>query len=209
MRGGLLALFGLVTLVPTVHAADCAGEVSAAFEKQRASKAFRVSMTQPTAEGPVQMTVDYLPPDKMLQTVVGAHMPGEQQTMLVGSRAFAGTSGAFEELLPQFTQSIVSEVRTAVGAAAQNLGAFECLGKVTFDGKELIAYRTADKPPEGTDAAKMLARTLYVDPTTGLPAFNVVATVSGKDEPVMKASYSYPTDVVIEAPVGAPMQKVK
>ena len=166
-------------------------------------------MTQPTAEGPVKMTVDYLPPDKMLQTVVGAHMPGEQQTMLVGARAFAGTSGAFEELLPQFTQSIVSEVKTAVGAPAQNLGLFECLGKVTFESKELLAYRTADKPPVGTDASKTLARTLYVDPTTGLPAFNVVATLSGKEDPVMKATYSYPTDVVIEAPVGAPMQKSK
>ena len=151
MRSGLLTLLGLVLLVPSVHAADCAGEVSVAFEKQRTSKAFRVSMSQPTAEGPVQMTVDYLPPDKMLQTVVGANMPGEQQTMLVGDRAFAGSSGAYEELLPQFTQSIVAEFKTTVGAPAQNLGAFECLGKVTYEGKELVAYRTNDKPPAGTD----------------------------------------------------------
>ncbi len=184
---------------------DCAKDVVTAIEKQRASKAFRVSMTQSTAEGPVDMTVDYMPPDRMLQTVIGKHMPGEQQTMLVGSRAFAGTSGAYEELLPQFTQSIVAEVRAATGKVG-NVGTFECLGKVTYDGRELLAYRAADQ------AAKVdgdvLARTIYVDPTSGLPAYNVVAPISGKSE-AMKLSYSYPDGIVIEPPTGAPIQKTK
>src|SRR5512137_1745040 len=101
------------TTMPAFHApalaADCTADVVAAFQKQRTSKAFRVSLTQPTAEGDVAMTVDYLPPDRMLQTVKSPAMPGDQQTMLVGNRAFAGSDGAFEELLPQFTQSIISE----------------------------------------------------------------------------------------------------
>lgn len=193
-----------------VSAADCSGDVVNAFQKQRTSKAFRVSMSQPTAEGNVEMTVDYMPPDRMLQTVKSPAMPGAQQTMLVGNRAFAGSDGAFEELLPQFTQSIISEFNAAMGSTGKDVGSFECMGKAQYEGKEFLAYRALDKAaPAGTPPDKMLARTIYVDPQNGLPAYNVVATVSGTDPAVIKAAYSYPTDVVIEAPEGAPIQKLR
>lgn len=193
-----------------VSAADCSGDVVNAFQKQRTSKAFRVSMSQPTAEGNVEMTVDYMPPDRMLQTVKSPAMPGAQQTMLVGNRAFAGSDGAFEELLPQFTQSIISEFNAAMGSTGKDVGSFECMGKAQYEGKEFLAYRALDKAaPAGTPPDKMLARTIYVDPQNGLPAYNVIATVSGTDPAVIKAAYSYPTDVVIEAPEGAPIQKLR
>ena len=88
MRRLSLGVIGLLACAPAAWAEDCSKDVVAAMVKQRASKSFRVALTQGTAEGPVEMTVDYLPPDRMLQTVVGAHMPGKQQTMLVGGRAF-------------------------------------------------------------------------------------------------------------------------
>jgi hypothetical protein len=211
MRRATLAVISFLSIgvpVGSVMAAeDCSKDVVTAIQKQRASKAFRIETTQPTAEGPVKMTVDYLPPDRMLQTVVGDHMPGEQQTMLVGDRAFAGSSGAYEELLPHFTQSIVGEMKRSIGPV-EGMADFACAVKETFEGKELLAYRAIDKAaPAGTSAADLLARTIYVDPTSGLPAFNVVAKGSGKGEVVMKVSYSYPTDIVIEAPQGAPVQK--
>lgn len=210
MRRAAFVLISAFALSVPALADDCTKDVVAAFEKQRTSKAFRVAMTQPSAEGPVAMTVDYIPPGKMLQTVKSAAMAGEQQTMLVNDRAFAGSSGAFEELLPQFTQSIIAEVNSAVGGPPQNLGQFECLGKAAFEGKDYTAYRSADKDVKpGTDPGSVLARTIYVDIETGLPAFNVVATVSGKDAPVLKAVYSYPTDIVIEAPANAPVQKLR
>ena len=121
MRRLFLVLLPLVAAGPAL-AADCTTDVVAAFEKQRTSKAFRVEFSQPTAEGEAQMRIDYIPPDKMLQTVTSPAMPGEQQTMLVGDRAFSGTSGTFEELQPQFTQSIVAEVRTALAPAPQKPG---------------------------------------------------------------------------------------
>jgi hypothetical protein len=199
-----LALLLTLTVAAPAFAEDCTKDVLAAFEKQRTSKAFRVAMTQPTAEGPVDMTVDYLPPDKMLQTVVGKHMPGEQQTMLVGDRAFAGSSGAFEELQPHFAQSIISEVRSALGAAPSNLGTFLCAGKQTFDGKEYVAYRTE---PTQSATSEALVRTIYVDAASGLPMLNVVTKATDLNESVLKATYSYPTDIEIVAPVGAPVHK--
>ncbi|MGL4396599.1 MAG: hypothetical protein ACRCS9_08685 [Hyphomicrobium sp.] len=185
--------------------ADCGAEVATAFDKQRMSQMFRMVMDQSTAEGPVTMTVDYIPPSKMLQTVTAAHMPGDQQTMLVGDRAFAGSGGVWEELLPHFTQSIVAEVNTAVGERPKTDGRFDCLGKATIDGRDLIAYRTK---PTGTDKSELL-RTVYVDPASGLPAFNVVAAAGAESAPAAKVTYSYPTDIVIEAPQGAPVQKLQ
>ncbi len=200
----LIAPAVLMTLIAApASAADCSADVMAAFEKQRAGKTYRVAMTQPTAEGPVQMTVDYILPDRMLQTVVAPHMPGEQQTMLIGSRAFAGSGGAFEELLPQFTQSVISEFQAATGSG-RNPGKFDCIGKQTLDGKEYVGYRTSGGGADGV----ALARTVYVEEASGLPAFNIVGTASGAGEPVMKAAYSYPKDVVIEAPASAPVQKL-
>jgi hypothetical protein len=142
----------------------------------------------------------------MLQTVTSPMMPGEQQTMLVGNRAFSGANGAYEELLPQFTQSIIAEFNNAVGVP-QNLGTFDCVGKSKFDDHELVGYRTAEKVPAGADTSKIMARTIYVDPATGLPAYNVIAALSGNVDPALKIKYSYPTDVEIVAPTNAPVQK--
>ena len=208
MRRVFAATVLLLTAAPTASYAACQDEVIAAFMKQRKSPAFRVEMAQPTAEGPVNVRVDYVPPAKMLQTVTGGNMPGEQQTMLVGDRAFAGTSGAYEELLPQYTQSIVAEVKTALGQTPENLGDFECLGKVSFDGKDLVGYRTKAAADARAGEAS-LSRIVYVDPASGLPAYNVVMPAKAGEAPVMKAVYSYPADIVIEAPEGAPVQKTK
>ncbi|HMN36135.1 MAG TPA: hypothetical protein PKD49_00275 [Hyphomicrobium sp.] len=213
MRRLAFTILGLALAAPAsapAFANDCSADVVAAFQKQRTSKAFRVAMSQPSAEGEVRLTVDYMPPDRMLQTVKSPAMPGEQQTMLVGNHAYAGSDGVYEELLPQFTQSIIAEFNSAMGSTGKEIGTFDCLGKASFEGKEYVAYRALDKAaPAGTAPDKVLARTIYIDPETGLPAFNVVAAVSGQDAPVLKAVYSYPADMVIEAPQGAPVQKLR
>jgi hypothetical protein len=205
MRAFCLALLLLAAASPA-FAEDCTKDLLTAFQKQRTSKAFRVEFSQRTPEGEVHMKVDYMPPDRMLQTVTSPAMPGEQQTMLVGNRAFAGSNGAFEELLPQFTQSIIAEFNNAVGVP-KNLGTFECVGKSKLDGHELVGYRTAEKIPAGADTSKIMARTIYVDPATGLPTYNVIAALSGNADPALKIKYSYPTDVEIVAPTNAPVQK--
>ena len=206
MRASYLALLLIAAATPA-FADDCSKEVLAAFEKQRTSKVFRVEFSQPSAEGDVHMIIDYMPPDKMLQTVTSPAMPGEQQTMLVGNRAYAGSGGAFEELLPQFTQSIVAEFAQAVGEP-KNLGAFECVGNSKIDGQDFIAYRLSEKAADGADTSKVMARTVYVDSATGKPAYNIIAALSGTAPPALKVKYSYPTDVEIVAPVNAPVQKL-
>lgn len=187
-------------------AEDCSKDVVAAINKQHASKAFRIETTQQSAAGPIDMKVDYLPPDRMKQTLTGGEIKGTMTTILVGERAFSGENGSYEELLPQFTQSIFAEFKRTLESPS-NVQAFECQGKVTFEGKTYLGYRRIDTTRPDAKPEETLARTVYVDPETGLPIFNVVARLAGDSTPLVKVSYSYPTDVVIEAPVGAPIQK--
>lgn len=193
-------------LIRPAMAGDCSKDVEAAIQKQRSSKAFRIETSQPTADGPVNMRVDYLLPDRMLQTVTGSNLIGEQQTLLVRERAFAGTNGAYQELLPQYAQSVIAEFLRSVGKP-ENMAAFTCLGKVTFEGKTYLGYKSVIEPKGGGAAGQALGRVIYVDPDTGLPAYNVVVPASGEGEPVLKVVYSYPTDIVIEAPENAPIQR--
>lgn len=74
---------------------------------------------------------------------------------------------------------------------------FNCLGTVTFEGKSYRAYQTT---PEKVDTGQVLARTIYVDPETGLPAFNIVGAPDGSGDPVVRGAFSYPTDINIQSP---------
>lgn len=187
---------------------DCSADVLAAVRKQLALKAFRVEFSQPTAEGEAHMRIDYMPPLRMLQTVTSPAMPGEQQTMLVNNRAYSGAGGSFEELQPQFTQSIIAEVAEAL-ARPSKLEGYECLGTVKYENQDLLAYRSEDKVHPQADPAKALARTIYVDPKTGLPAYNVIAALAEGSKPLREVKYSYPTDINIVAPANAPAQKLR
>jgi hypothetical protein len=52
-------------------------------------------------------------------------------------------------------------------------------------------------------------RTIYVDPETGLPAINIVAEDKPDAAPLFHGTYTYPTDLVIEAYPDAPLAKIR
>jgi hypothetical protein len=74
---------------------------------------------------------------------------------------------------------------------------YACLGQVAFEGKEYLGYQTA---PEKLEGGAELARTIYVDPATGLPAFNIVGPPNAGGEPLTREAYSYPADLAVEKP---------
>lgn len=209
MRLLFVAAAALAVATPAYAAGtDCSADVLTAIRKQLSLKAFRVEFSQPTAEGEAHMQIDYMPPLRMLQTVTSPAMPGEQQTMLVDNRAFAGSGGSFEELQPQFTQSIIAEVAQAL-ARPSKLEGYDCLGTVKYDNQDLVGYRFEDKTHAQADATKVMTRTIYVDPKTGLPAYNVIAPLAENAKPLREVKYSYPTDINIVAPQNAPVQKLR
>ena len=113
--------------------------------------------------------------------------------------------------MPAIAQTIIAQVREAVVDPPKDVSEFECLDKVTVDGKEYLGYRSVEKdaPAPSARAAHPVRRSVYVDPQSGLPAINLVGEETAGAIPIFKGVYSYPTDLVIEGFPGAPLAKVR
>jgi len=186
-------------------AEDCRSAVAEAFAKQRAGKGFRLESETPSPQGPTRMRIDYQMPDRMYQRVEAPGNPAPIETIAIARWAWGTMGGGWEELQPQFAQSITAHVHEALVEPPPINVAFTCLGKVTLEGKEYLGYRTEVAAAGATGpGAPALARTVYLDPQTGLPMRNIVADVSGSMAPVFDGHYSYPADLKIEAPIGDP-----
>ena len=207
------AMILTLMVVPTAFADEtCKAQVKEAFNKQRSSKAFRMVAKLRGESGPVEITAEYVPPDRMRQVIVAAGQPAPLETVLVGTRAWSNQGGRWEELMPALVHSIIAQVREAVIDPPKVLGDFECLDKVTVDGKEYIAYRSIEKPGAPAKASLIegpVHRTIYVDPGTGLPAINIVREKNPDKVPIFEGVYTYPTDIVIEGHSGAPLVRMR
>jgi hypothetical protein len=191
---------------------SCQDEVAAAFTKQRASRAFSMESVLKSGNGPVTITVEYLPPDRMRQRIVAPGQATPLETVLVGMRAWSRQGGAWEELMPAIAHTIIAQVREAVVEPPKTVANFSCIDKVTIDGKEYLAYRSVEASggeAKGSVITKPVHRTIYVDPDSGLPAVNIVSEDAADAEPIFKAVYSYPTDLVIEGYPDAPLAKIR
>lgn len=193
--------------------ADCTEEVANALKRQREMSGFRMQTTMIAPEGKVDMTVDYVLPDRMLQVISSQMDPNPIQTMLVGNLAWTRRENdkKWTPLNPQLTQSLVKQMQDNLGDDAARVGEYECLGKKPVDGKSLLAYQGENeqggpknlskvKPPKKPDRP---VRVIYVDPTTGLPMRSIFARANKLEKPIFQATYSYPADLKIESPLEA------
>ena len=205
MKRLLLASIAAALLPSAALAEDCRPAVEVAFAKQRQQKGFRFVAEMPSPEGATRMTIDYVLPDRMHQTVEAPGQPAPVQTIAIGRWAWGSQGGAWEELQPHFAQSITSHVRETLVSPPPMTAAFDCLGTVKRDGADLVAYRSGKAQDASADAAaKPLARTIYVDPASGLPVRNIVEHTDGSAPPVFDGRYTYPADITIDSPLGEP-----
>lgn len=200
-------LLGLSVLPASSADPSCKDQVAAAFNKQRSSPAFSMVAHLMGENGPVEIDVDYIAPDRMRQKIIAANQQ-ELETVLVGTRAWSRQGTNWEELMPAIAQTIIAQVREAVVDPPKDVSEFDCLGKVTLDGKQYLGYRSVEHDA-APSAGAAVHRTVYVDPETGLPAVNLVAEETPRAAPVFKGVYTYPTDLVIEGYPGAPLAKVR
>jgi hypothetical protein len=207
-----LSLVAALAVPSAAQASDCGKDVETAFEKLRTSPSYRVLAKQPSPRGEIDNTTDYQAPDKMYQKVVVPGEPGALETIAIGRWAWANQGGGWQELQPQFAQSVTFHVSETLGRPTKSGGSFTCLGKVAWNGRDVVGYRSeptasADRP-EGPDNPK-LARTVYVDPASGLPAYNFVAEPKPEAQPLFSATYVYPGDIKIEAPAAVPAGRTR
>jgi hypothetical protein len=208
MRGMLTALALLIAASGAAEAA-CKDEVAAALERQRKSSGFRMQTVMLSQDGLVNMTVDYVLPDRMHQTVSTLKDPTPVETILVGKQAWSRQNGPWTLLQPETTNQLVEQMKDTVGEDETKLTDFECLGKQSVAGKDLLAYQGENEDPEEKkDAAAKdkpkapdrPVRIIYVDPTTGLPLRSVFGRANKLDKPIFEANYSYPVDIKVEQP---------
>ena len=188
--------------VTPASAANCAPEVQAAFLKQHGLKSYRSDISSPaTPERPTE-TIDYEPPMKMYRKIKDPAEDFLIETMGFGNRAWSREGADWFELKPHIAAQVELHLRDQFGQAPEVKSEFECLGKVTFESKEYLGYQT--KPEKSGDSGDMIARTIYVDPASGLPAFNNIGFVGTGKPALVREAYSYPNDIEIIPPEGAP-----
>lgn len=177
--------------------ADCKQEVADAFEKQRKSSSFRMVTRMINERGPIKMTVDYILPDRMHQTVKAAIDPAATETILIGRRAWVSGGSGWQALPMEDALSLAEEMEKTVVKGGGEQPVFDCLGYVELDGRKLRAYEAMqDKMAPSGQPTRMV----YVDPTTGLPVRSIVAQKDKLDRAFFQQDYSYPLDIKIEPP---------
>ena len=207
-----IALVLTLLAATPVFAADCASEVQAAFEKQRTQPSYRVNSKSPSVRGEIATQTEFQQPDRMYNKVEVPGEPGALETIAIGRWAWASHGGGFQELQPQFAQSVTYDVTATLTTPVKTSEPFTCLGKVTRDGKEFVAYQSEPKASPGQPAGPenpLIARTVFVDPATGLPALNIVSETKPDAPALVSAAYSYPADIKIEAPDAIPAGRTR
>ncbi len=192
----------LVATAAAANAANCAADVQAAFTKQHAMKAFRSAISSPATPNRPTETIDYQPPMKMYRKIIDPEQEFPIETMGWGNRAWSREGADWFELKPQIAAQVELHLRDQFEKPPEVKAEFDCLGKVTVDGKEYTGFQT--KPEKSGDSGDLISRMIYVDPATGLPAFNLIGFV-GSDKPALaREAYTYPDDIDIVAPESAP-----
>lgn len=181
----------------SAYACDGRQAVVEAFVKQKKSAGWRAVVTSEGAGGAQEQTSDYVPPDRMYRKIVVAGQPGPLETIGIGTQAWNNTGEGWEELKVGYAQLIVEHIREAIRTAPAVSVDYACIGEKTFEGKSYLAYQT---PPEKQSDGTELSRTIYVDPASGLPAFNIIGAPGGAGPFLLREAYTYPTDLSVEKP---------
>jgi hypothetical protein len=171
-------------------------------------------------QGLVNMTVDYMLPNRMRQVITSTAEPKPVETVVIGRDAWSRMEGEpWRPLHPQIADALVAQMQETLGDDPGTLGDFECLGKQALADKNFLAYQGENVEPGPKDLSPGTAekpklpdrpvRVIYVDPTTGLPMRSIYARANKLEKPIFEATYSYPADIRIDAPPapGAPVDK--
>jgi hypothetical protein len=190
----VLSLLAFAAPAPAASACDGKAEVETAFTAQH-KQPWRTETASKSDTGIAQsQTFDFQPPDRMYRKVVSGEDAVE--TIGIGKTAWTNVKGSWEEMKPELALLVSTHMKSSFAPPRVSVE-FKCLGSVTYEGKSLLGYQTVPETVEG----KVFARTIYVDPATKLPAFNIIGAPDGSGEPLMKEVYSYPTDIKIESPL--------
>ncbi len=158
MRRLLTALALIIAAGPAAHAA-CKDEVASALERQRKTSGFRMQTKMLSEQGLVNMTVDYMLPDRMRQVVTSTTDPKPVETIVIGKDAWSRLEGEqWRPLHPQIADALAAQMQETLGDDPGTLGDFECLGKQPVADKNFLAYQGENVDPARRTSAQARPR---------------------------------------------------
>jgi hypothetical protein len=186
------------------NANPCREEVAAALQKLRKSSWFRMDTHMITENGPIQMQIDYVLPDRMHQTVTSKLANQTTELILVGDHAWAKQETGWRPVPQQIAAQLREQMDDTVVKQQTDVGNYACKGRTQVDGRDVLSYKLETEPEKGSTAPTNQAfRMFYVDALTGLPAGNVLLAPGREDKPIFKTTYSFPIDLKIDVPAEA------
>lgn len=195
----LLAMTLIALLSPAVvHAADCNAEVDAAFTKQRKSGSFKMATNLINERGLVQMTVDYVLPNKLHQVTKTLTSPAPSEIILIGNQAWSNNGEGWKVMPDDFAEELRTQMQQTVVNPPDDPLVYTCGVDAELDGRPMKLYEGRDRKAKADE--NLPVRRLYVDAKSGLPERNEVAPASKPERPFFTAKYTYPETITIEAP---------
>ncbi len=184
------------------NANPCSDEVSAALQKLRKSSWFRMNTHMLTENGPSEMQVDYVLPDRMHQKVTQKVTGKTTEVILIGNDAWTKQDETgWHPLTRKVADQIKTQMQDSVLTQQTDVGKYACKGRVQLDGRDVFSYRLDNEPEKGSTADPNQAyRMFYVDALTGLPVSNTILAPGHETRPIFKTAYSFPLDLKIEPP---------
>lgn len=218
----MLTAFSLMIAAGSAAHAACKDEVASALERQRHTSGFRMKTKMLSEQGIVDMTVDYVLPNRMRQVITSTAEPKPVETVIIGRDGWSRMDGEpWRPLHPQVADAMAAQMQETLGENQEGatLGEFECLGKQPVGDQQFLAYQGENVEEGPKNLSPGVAekpklpdrpvRVIFVDPTTGLPVRSIYARANMLDKPIFEANYAYPADIKIDTPQfpGAPVEK--
>jgi hypothetical protein len=201
---------------------DCRDEVVAAFERLKTSgRPYRKETAATLGRWTYNDTVEFVPPDQMRLSSDDGRWIMNTYYVRIGQRAWANWSpfpwGWSEYPDPGFMQRNLGTVADFAAVLNMSPPVYECLGRIEFEGTAYLGYRarlenvvltsgalSKRREPELDRKPEQMPqkwRTIFVDPESRLPAYELVAQEDQLGNPSSKVQYVYPNNIDIEPPL--------
>lgn len=197
------------------RAEDCTSVVTAAFEKLRNAQSFRMETKITNAQGRLNLTVDFMPPDRMHQKVRLDDQAQEMELIVIGDKAWSNQGQGWVALPENFATEVAKQVKATMAGATKAEAKYECGADEAVEGRPAASYVADLKAPEvekpgmskgdtPEPAGPANKQTLYIDKETGLPVRNVVTDGKDASKRLFDGWFRMASGIAIEPPKTTP-----
>ncbi len=206
----VIAILLIVVANPVFADQSCKERVDAAFAKLRETKSFRLETTIKNTDGTLKMQADYILPNRMHQKVTLGGDGAAMEMIVIGKQAWSNQGGGWAQLPEAFATTVANQIKETVAEAPKVATDYKCVGDKELEGKSYALYQgvlamplsadAKDKGPRVSAVTVPNQQSVYIDKDTGLPARNIVTSVTEPDKRLFDGTFTVVHDMTIEPP---------